>query len=1075
MERPQKKPRLGLAPHDESDDDDELNYEPEEIARKRDPNARLARSRANAAFGLKSAFESIFERYERDFEGVADEIDLFSGDIVINNRHLQRMRNEKDMGLVSGEAEEDGISLHDSDAVAGGVTRTGNGASSGGDNDEDQILQGRSSALVHKASGALVPRVPSVMGQRPGLGSLGGPPQLPPFGASPLFFGSWGPPGAMEPAWQAPQLQIPQFKSSFGANLFTGRYQLPAREASKSIWGPGSGGDEDEDEPDEPDEAPRMRLAPPTRRVPARPKAMKLIRAAPANAGDSGDEDCILMDMDTSLVSSTTPTSPSQQFETRASADGSGVPSETDSDVTKFGKKTEREKKAVPFTTSSSLTVTRELAEQPMSNLSVASQPSVTKERKNSPANKRRRGRPSQPRKSLVVAEESQESLATKPAESTPLTNHNTSQATIRNSSKVFVVEIRSNHLLNNSDCLDFLDMTDLPVDSSPSPVLPDDSVTLPPEDNLGQVTTEPEHNLDPVIEAPEANLDQITAEAEANLDQATAESKDSIGQVTTEPDDILMLSDRTIPDSQELPISLPSSSAQKRPMERPPERPRHNKKKPSAYDFSDEEVGFLSRPAQRRKRTSNVALSATNEEPAPISTAPTASIDTNTHAREPQLAEPSPPSASELATRDSSGSLISPVKTRSARAKMYSSNRLSHSDSRSNEAENPVDRVPGKRKLTPTSLASADETESERVPAQAGTDSSLSVAPISPPPENEAISNSAETANHGDVEVETYEPMADVAATHDGDAHLPRSTRSKHELPTRRKTRRTVKELGNAPTAVPGDTSTTEDNLSGTTNPTPWEPQTTAGSKRAATADVATATSSLSPSSPGTHLSLALGDAVDASSANRVTRRRAGETGTSRGPSSEVPAPSFAAETSAGPALGHRLPDEPREPATSTTPRREPHARTSAGDASSSQPKLTTPSRTPKNKLPISGTPNSALSTGHRSLTSLVPEKESLDNDSEDELTASSLWSLFQKPTPALPSSGKSLRRKRGPEETPTKAKKRVSAVRLSSGLSLERPSGWDESVMRTPGGTIRKCGERGLKCGKDFCFTCC
>lgn len=1069
MERPQKKPRLGPAPHDESDDDDELNYEPEEIVRKRDPNARLARSRANAAFGLKSAFESIFERYERDFEGVADEIDLFTGDIVIDNRHLQHMRNEKDTGLVAGGAGE-GALLHDSEAVTGV-------ASPGGDEDEDQTLQGKSGALVRRAPGALVSRAPSVLGQRPGqrpgVGSLRGPPQSPPFGASPLFFGSWGPPGAMEPLWQTPQLQIPQFKSSFGTNLFTGRYQLPAREASKSIWGPSSGGDEDEDEPDE---APRMRPAPPTKKVPARPKAMKLIRTTPTNADDSGDEDCILMGVDTSLLLSTTPTSPSQQRRQRASTDGSGVPPETDHDDTEGGRETEREKAAVRSTTSRSLAITRELAEQPMRNSSVASRPSVL-DGKKSPANKRRPGWPSQPGKSLVVEEKTQENMAMKPAESTPLTLHTAAQATNRNSSKVFVVELRSNHLLNNHDYLDFLDMADLPFpfDSSPSPASPDDSITLPPYDNPCQVTAEFEASLNTATDEPGDNLDQVTAEPEDNPNLAAAETGDSVSQVTAEPDDTLMSSNRIVPDSREQPTSLSSNSVPRRPMERPPERPRH-KKKPSTYDLSDEELGFLSRPAQRRKRTPNVALSATNETQSPISTALTTSIDMDTRARASGLTEPTPPSASKLATQDSPGPFNSPIMTRFAHAKTHTSNRFSHRDPRSNGVEKPARCIPRRRKLTPTSLASADETESEGAPAQAGMGLSLSVTPISPP-DNEAISNGAEAAKHSGVEVKTSKPRTNTKTTHNINTPLPRSTRPEHELSTRRGTRRaSARESEIASMTVTGGTSTPENNQSGITNPSQREPQATAKSRGAAAAeDVAAAIPGSSPPPPGVHLYPALDGVFNVSSASRITRRRTREVANSAGPSPELPAPPFATDGRATPALDHQLPDERWEFATITTPRRELHAGISSGVTSDSQFKPATPSRTPKNKFPISDTSPSALSTGHRSLTSLVPERESLGNDSEDELTASSLWSLFQKATPALPSSGKSLHRKRGPEGTPTKAKKRVSAGRLSSGLGVERPSEPDGSVMRTPGGTIRKCGERGLKCGKDFCFTCC
>ena len=43
---------------------------------------------------LKSRFESIFAKYERDFTGVGDEIDLETGIIVVDNGHLEGMQHE---------------------------------------------------------------------------------------------------------------------------------------------------------------------------------------------------------------------------------------------------------------------------------------------------------------------------------------------------------------------------------------------------------------------------------------------------------------------------------------------------------------------------------------------------------------------------------------------------------------------------------------------------------------------------------------------------------------------------------------------------------------------------------------------------------------------------------------------------------------------------------------------------------------------------------------------------------------------------------------------------------------------
>ena len=54
--------------------------------------------RAQNDFRLKSIFESIFEKYDRDFGGIGDEIDMETGEIVVNNGHIMGMTNERDIG-----------------------------------------------------------------------------------------------------------------------------------------------------------------------------------------------------------------------------------------------------------------------------------------------------------------------------------------------------------------------------------------------------------------------------------------------------------------------------------------------------------------------------------------------------------------------------------------------------------------------------------------------------------------------------------------------------------------------------------------------------------------------------------------------------------------------------------------------------------------------------------------------------------------------------------------------------------------------------------------------------------------
>lgn len=87
MEPPSKRPRLSLATQDEDDTE----------------NGDLQEARFQNDQRLKSIFEGIFQKYEKDFTEVGDEIDLQTGKIVTNNGHLQGMDDERD----TGEKEED--------------------------------------------------------------------------------------------------------------------------------------------------------------------------------------------------------------------------------------------------------------------------------------------------------------------------------------------------------------------------------------------------------------------------------------------------------------------------------------------------------------------------------------------------------------------------------------------------------------------------------------------------------------------------------------------------------------------------------------------------------------------------------------------------------------------------------------------------------------------------------------------------------------------------------------------------------------------------------------------------------
>ena len=62
------------------------------------PDIDLNAQRAQNDSRLKSIFESIFDKYGRNFDGIGDEIDLRTGEIVVNNGHILGMTNERDAG-----------------------------------------------------------------------------------------------------------------------------------------------------------------------------------------------------------------------------------------------------------------------------------------------------------------------------------------------------------------------------------------------------------------------------------------------------------------------------------------------------------------------------------------------------------------------------------------------------------------------------------------------------------------------------------------------------------------------------------------------------------------------------------------------------------------------------------------------------------------------------------------------------------------------------------------------------------------------------------------------------------------
>ncbi|EED16197.1 Myb-like DNA-binding domain protein [Talaromyces stipitatus ATCC 10500] len=92
MEPPHKRQRLSWAKSAESTNDVDLQI-----------------ARAQNDQKLKSLFEGIFKKYGKDFSDIGDEIDLRTGEIVVNKGHVQRMEHEDDTGELTEEELEEEI------------------------------------------------------------------------------------------------------------------------------------------------------------------------------------------------------------------------------------------------------------------------------------------------------------------------------------------------------------------------------------------------------------------------------------------------------------------------------------------------------------------------------------------------------------------------------------------------------------------------------------------------------------------------------------------------------------------------------------------------------------------------------------------------------------------------------------------------------------------------------------------------------------------------------------------------------------------------------------------------------
>ncbi|KAL4802984.1 centromere protein Scm3-domain-containing protein [Aspergillus unguis] len=116
----------------------------------------LQEARAQNDLRLKSIFEGIFEKYGRDFTDIGDEIDLKTGDILVNNGHISALERENDAGdwlsgfnpdLESASNEQPGGMNEEKDASAYLDGHTQGAEESDGPNTEDHSRRGVLSLL----------------------------------------------------------------------------------------------------------------------------------------------------------------------------------------------------------------------------------------------------------------------------------------------------------------------------------------------------------------------------------------------------------------------------------------------------------------------------------------------------------------------------------------------------------------------------------------------------------------------------------------------------------------------------------------------------------------------------------------------------------------------------------------------------------------------------------------------------------------------------------------------------------------------------------------------------------------
>ncbi|TGJ85160.1 hypothetical protein E0Z10_g3613 [Xylaria hypoxylon] len=236
MEPPSKRLRLDPSPYaDDGDDEenqDELAMTPAQFDTTQNPMYELDKGRAKAATRLKSTLEDIFDKYGKDFEGDDDVINFYTDEIEVDNGHVQSLENRKNG------ATEDSLSSEEEERIlngkSGGRKKKLKSKSKSKSKSQSQS-QSQSQSLTptpvnHTADNQRLPFNSPWNGQ-PGLGTyrlsslaFSSSPydSCPPFDFGRAMFGN----SHIDPAWQTPDLPIRTPHYHYGSLIETGGGQF---------------------------------------------------------------------------------------------------------------------------------------------------------------------------------------------------------------------------------------------------------------------------------------------------------------------------------------------------------------------------------------------------------------------------------------------------------------------------------------------------------------------------------------------------------------------------------------------------------------------------------------------------------------------------------------------------------------------------------------------------------------------------------------------------------------------------------------------------------------------------------